>query len=72
MLLFRAEEHIERWCSQWQQPRGATMTLDQQWRLARAWFGEDRRKPEWRRRTVDEAEELFGSLGLEGEFWKLR
>jgi len=28
MLLFRGEEHIETWRSQWNQPRGATLTID--------------------------------------------
>lgn len=71
MLLFRAEEHIGRWCSEWRQPRGATMTIDQAWRLANAWF---RRKmdPDWRRATLEEAEVLLAELGLMGPFWSLR
>ena len=36
MLLFRDEEHIDRWCTQWNQLRGATLTIDQAWELARA------------------------------------
>jgi hypothetical protein len=71
MLLFRAEEDVDRWCDAWRQPRGATMTLDQQWQLARAWFSEYRGKPEWRRRTVDEAQAVFGAIGLTGPFWTL-
>ena len=66
MLLFRSEEHIERWCRSWNLPRGATLTLDQGWRLAQAWYGPDRRMPDWRRKTVDEAEELFEELYLKG------
>ena len=72
MLLFRSEEHIERWCRSWNLSRGATLTLDQGWRLAQAWYGPDRRMPDWRRKTVDEAEELFEELYLKGEFWRLR
>jgi hypothetical protein len=72
MLLFRSEEHIDRWCRQWRRDRGATLTLDQQWRLARAWFSADRRDAQWRRRTVEEAESLFRDLRLEGDFWFLR
>ncbi len=71
MLLFRSEEHIERWCTAWHQPRGATLTLAQAWRLAQAWYGPDRRDPAWRRKTVAEAEALFAELGLTGEFWQL-
>ena len=72
MLLFRSEEHIGRWCRQWKREPGSSMTLDQQWRLARAWFGADRRDPQWRRRTVEEAESLFRELRLEGPFCALR
>ena len=72
MLLFRSEEHIDRWCSAWSLPRGATLTPDQTWRLAHAWYSADRRDPEWRRRTVDETESLLAALDLTGPFWDLR
>ena len=72
MLLFRSEEHVDRWCAQWKMPRGGLLTLDQAWRLAQAWYGPDRRDPNWRRKTVDEAEALLAQLGLTGAFWNLR
>ena len=72
MLLFRSEEHIGTWCEQWRQPRGGILSLDQTWKLAKAWYGPDRRELEWRRRTVDEAEALFAELGMTGPFWSLR
>ena len=72
MLLFRDEEHVDRWCEQWHLPHGASLTLETAWPLAQAWHGPDRRDPEWRRRTVDETEALFASLSLTGEFWRLR
>jgi hypothetical protein len=72
MLFFRSEEHIERWCRQWNLPRGGVLTIDQGWRLAQAWYGPDRRDLQWRRRTVDEAEKLFKELGLTSAFWNLR
>jgi hypothetical protein len=71
MLLFRGEEHIERWCAQWKQPRGATLSIDQAWQLAKSWYG-GKMEENWRRLTVDEAEALLTSLGLTGEFWNLR
>ena len=71
MLLFRDEEHIDRWCAQWNQPRGATLTLDQGWRLAAAWYG-NKMDPSWRRATLEETETLFASIGLTGPFWNLR
>lgn len=71
MLLFRSEEHVERWCQQWNQPRGEIFSLEQGWGMAKAWYSQDRRDPNWRRKTAEEAEELFRGLGLTGPFWKL-
>jgi hypothetical protein len=72
MLLFWSEEHVERWRSAWTLPHGGTLSLAQCWRLAHAWYSPDRRKPDWRRKTVDEAEALFAQLGLTSAFWRLR
>lgn len=72
MLFFRSEEHIDAWCRTWRFERGAVLSLEQGWALAQAWYGEDRRQPEWRRRTVDEAEAVFAELGLTSAFWSLR
>lgn len=67
MLLFRSEDHVGRNG----QPLGAFMTTDQVWRLGDIWY-HDRADPRWRRRTADEAEEVFAELGLTGSFWRLR
>jgi hypothetical protein len=67
MLLFRSEEHVERSGK----PRGAFLSTDQAWRLADAWY-QDRADPAWRRRTADEAEQVFSDMGLIGDFWRLR
>lgn len=72
MLLFRDEEHVDRWCTQWGLQRGATLPLDSAWRLAHAWFHEDRSAPEWRRPPIHRIEALFSSLGLTKPFWRLR
>ena len=71
MLLFRDEEHVDRWCEARDMVRGATITPDQAWRLAHGWY-KDKVKPEWRRHTVDEAEALLQSIGLTAAFWSLR
>jgi hypothetical protein len=70
MLLFRSEEHVDRWCAAQGLGRGAVFSLEQCWGLARAWY-ENRLEPNWRRHTIDEAEALFANLGLTGEFWRL-
>jgi hypothetical protein len=72
MHLFRSEEHVNRWCTRWGQPRGASLEPELAWRLAHAWYSPDRRDPAWRRRTLDEVEALFAELGLTDEFWGLR
>ena len=69
MLLFRSEEHIDRWCKAWRLSRGGVLSIEQAWKLADAWYRE-RMSPTFRRRTVDEAHELFGSLGLTSDFWR--
>jgi hypothetical protein len=70
MLLFRSEGHIHRWIEERRIPVGGTLTTDQGWRLADAWF-HDRLELGWRRPTTEEAQALFTSLGLTGPFWQL-
>jgi hypothetical protein len=70
MLLFRSEEHVMRW-SEWRQTQiGASLTPQQGWQLATIWF-EDRLSPDWRRKSPEEAQAIFDSIGLVGEFWQL-
>ena len=70
MLLFRSEEHAKAWSRSRGLPMGALMSLEQQWDLARIWYA-DRMSPDWRRRTPEEAEQVFRSVGLAGDFWRL-
>ena len=70
MLLFRSEEHRQRWGEARGLARGATMSLPTLWRLADAWY-RDRMDPSWRRRTPEEAQQVFTDLGLTGDFWQL-
>jgi len=71
MLLFRDEGHIERWCRARDLEPGAALTPDQGWRLAQGWYG-NKLDPAWRRHSLDQAEALLISLGLNGSFWNLR
>ena len=70
MLLFRSEQHVDRWCAQWNRSRGGILSLDQGWELATEWYG-DRLSPSWRPKTTPEAQAAFGKIGLIGEFWQL-
>ena len=71
MLLFRSEEHLNRWREPRPLPVTGSMPLVTMWQLANAWY-HDRFDPGWRRKTVEEAEQLFTELGLTGDFWQLR
>ena len=70
MLLFRSEEHVETWYQRRGIPAGVIVTLEQQWELARIWYS-DRMSSDWRRRSPEEAEAVFTSLGLTDGFWRL-
>lgn len=71
MLLFRDEEHVDRWCAAREMPRGAVITPEQAWALARGWYG-NKLSPDWRRHTPEETEALLSSIGLTGAFWSVR
>jgi hypothetical protein len=46
------------------------MTLPQAWELSKKWYG-NRLDPDFRRPTVEEAREIFASVGLTGSFWSV-
>jgi|RhiMetdeSRZDD1v2_1073273.scaffolds.fasta_scaffold20154_3 hypothetical protein len=70
MLLFRSEEHVERWLEARSLERGSIFTPNQMWTVAKTWF-ESRLARDWRRFSVDEAQALFDRAGLRGAFWQL-
>jgi len=70
MLLFRSEDHVNRWCEQRGLDRGAVFTPEQLWTVAKPWHG-PRLERNWRRFTPAAAEEVFASAGLTGSFWHL-
>jgi hypothetical protein len=69
MLYFRSEEHVDRWCKQWNQPRGESFSLETAFALAKGFFGD--RLQIRRKKTVEETRALFDSLGFTSDFWKL-
>ena len=71
MLLFRSEEHAGHWRDARGFPGAKTLSLESGWKLARSWYAR-KLEPDWRRHTLDEAEALFATLGLTGDFWRLR
>lgn len=71
MSLFRSEEHLQEWLALHEYERGEVLTLEETWRLARAWYG-DPRSETWRVRTLEESQAVLAGVGLTGEFWQLR
>jgi hypothetical protein len=71
MLFFRSEEHLNAWLAANGKSRGYVMSLEQTWRLSKAWYV-DRRDPSWHPRTPSEAQTVLDSVGLTDDFWRLK
>ena len=50
---------------------GAVVSAKTLWRLAVAWYG-DRLQRAWEPHAAGVAQEILESVGLSGDFWKLR
>jgi hypothetical protein len=70
MSLFRSDEDIETWRRASGEPRGEALPLEQVWALAQAWYA-SRMDPAFRGRTPAGAEEVFTSVGLVSDFWRI-
>ena len=68
ILFFSSRHDIDGWCARHGFPRGEAIDVATGVALAREWFG-DYLEPTWRRKTPDEALQVFRSLGLTSEFW---
>jgi hypothetical protein len=68
MLLFRSEEHVDRWLGG--RDRGAVIPITKLAELGAAWWG-DRLSPEWQPHTREQNQAILERLGLTGPFWKL-
>ena len=68
--MFRSEQHVNRWCHRWNQARGAVISPEQGWKLAKGWY-HDRLDAEWKPKTPPEIRALLQEIGLTGDFWKL-
>jgi hypothetical protein len=68
MLIFRSEDHLDRWLGD--RPPGTVMAIDTLAELANAWWG-DRLAADWCPRTRLESQAILEGLGLVGPFWNL-
>jgi hypothetical protein len=69
MLFFRSEEALNGWLVAQKSLRGAVLSIPQLWELSQRWY-EDRMSPEYRGRTIEQAQKIFKDLGLTAEFWQ--
>jgi hypothetical protein len=71
MLVFKSEGQINDWCNRHKVLKGQVLTLDKVWELSKIWYG-NYLDDSWTRKTPEYAESLFKSVGLTGDFWKLK
>jgi hypothetical protein len=70
LLLFRSEEHVDRWCALRQIAKGMVVPLRQVWQLAGPWYA-DRLEAGWMPREPAAIERLLSDAGLTGDFWRV-
>ncbi len=68
MLIFRSEEHVDRWLAG--RERGAVIPITKLAALASAWWS-DRLASDWQPRTREQNQAILDRLGLTGDFWRL-
>ena len=68
MLLFRSEDHVDRWLAG--RGQGAVISSSKLADLAAAWW-HDRLSPDWQPHTREQNQAILDDLGLTGPFWSL-
>jgi hypothetical protein len=67
---FASAEALDAWVARSGADSGATVGLEQLWRLALDWYG-DRLDPGWSPRPLQRSQALLDDVGLHGDFWAL-
>ena len=67
---FQTVAEARDWCRRHGFPYGVTMSLPALWRFASEWYGSYLSQP-WRKRSVEQVQELFRRHELTGPFWDL-
>ena len=70
MLVFETEDHIDKWCSRHNMPKGDIKRLDELQPFAAEWYGKYL-DVNWKKWTVSEACELMDRHGFSGPTWAL-
>jgi hypothetical protein len=71
MLPFRSKGHLDNWLKRRGLKSGYDMSIQACWELAQKWYA-GRLEHDWKRPDREKTQDLFESLGLEGEFWNLK
>ena len=69
-LAFTDEEAVRGWCAHHGRELGAVVPIATVRALATQWYG-GHLAPDWRKWSVDEAAQIFRSVGLTGPTWEL-
>jgi hypothetical protein len=70
VLPFRSPGDVAAWSGRHDLPLGAIVPLAQVLALAQVWYGRHLAR-DWRKWTVAEAQQIFHSVGLVGDHWRL-
>jgi len=70
MLLFRDEAQVDGWTRRHRVERGDVQPILNVWEFAKVWYGRHL-NPDWKKWTVEEADEIFKRFGLTHKIWQL-
>ncbi len=70
MLVFKDQEEISLWCNQHRIHKGDVQPISKVWEFAQIWYGRHR-DPDWKKWTMQEAQEIFHQCGLNHPVWQL-
>jgi hypothetical protein len=70
IVFFSSENRIDAWCARHGRPKGAILPFQTSMDLARLWFG-DYAESDWRRKTPQQAMDIFRELKLDPAFWNI-
>jgi hypothetical protein len=71
VLPFHSPQHVSDWCNRYGLSMGEVVPLQTVADLAQAWYG-THASPQWRKWTVEQAQEIFSRIGLISDFWRLQ
>lgn len=70
MLIFSNEAQVDKWSKQYNIPKGDVQPIEKIWQFSKKWYGGHLKK-DWKKRTIEEAKQLFAEFSFENEIWNL-